>query len=222
MKKFIFISIVFAFAVSGAKAQQQKDQKNPDEQVIVNKKYDDQGNLIQYDSTYVHHWSVDTTFHFGFPGDSLSPRFNFPGIERFMNEFWGDSLLDNKAFPREPFSFGFRFSPFDGKNRGNNLTPFSDSLFAAPFPYQFDSLFFDFGVGPNDKFPPGIDEEFFKDFSERLNQQFYQFNEDNFGFPGFKNEEHRKEWEELIKKHQRELEELQKKWQKDDQPSKTQ
>lgn len=213
MKKFIIFSIIFSVGVFEALAQQQQKQETPDEQVIVNKKYDDKGNLIEFDSTYIHKWSMDTTFHFGFPGDSLPSHWKFPGIERFMQEFWGDSLPNNRHFPHQPFSFGFRFSPFDDSNPGNNPFPFSDSLYSAPFPFQFDSLFFDFDFGPNDKLPPGFDNDFFNDFEEQLNQYFNRFRDNNFKFPGFKSEEHRKEWEELMRKHQQELEELQKKWQ---------
>lgn len=213
MKKLIIFSIIFSVGVFEASAQQQQKQQNPDEQIIVNKKYDDQGNLIEFDSTYIHKWSMDTTFHFGFPGDSLSFHWNFSGIEHFMQEFWGDSLPDSQYFPHQPFSFGFQFSPFDEKNPGNNRWPFSDSLHSSPFPYQFDSLFFDFGFGPNDKLPPGFDNDFFNDFEKQLNQYFNQFRDNNFGFPGFQNKEHQKEWEELKRKHQQELEELQKKWQ---------
>lgn len=211
--KNLILSMLILCSVLSVNAQKPEKQESPDEQIIVNKKYDDQGNLIEFDSTYVHKWSMDSTFHFGIPGDSLSSYRNFPGIERFMHEFWNDSAFGNAPFPQQPFSFGFRFSPFDDKNPGNNLLPFSDSLYSAPFPFQFDSLFFDFDFGPNDKLPPGFDNDFFNDFEEQLNQYFNRFRDNNFEFPGFKNEEHRKEWEELMRKHQQELEELQKKWQ---------
>ncbi|MGC9354439.1 MAG: hypothetical protein ACP5D9_11400 [Mariniphaga sp.] len=220
MKKLVFLTIIFSAVLFGAKAQQQQEQETPDEQIIVNKKYDEDGNLIEYDSTYIHQWSRDTTFHFGVPGDSLSFQYNFPGIERFMDEFWNDSLFGNRDFPHQPFSFGFRFSPFDDENFRKHQLPFADSLFSNQFPFQFDSLFFDFGFEPGEKLPPGFDHDFFEDFEKRLNRHFFRFRDENFGFPGFKNEEHRKEWEELMQKHQRELEELQKKWQKNDPPDK--
>ena len=216
MKRFIYILLMFFIAVFYTHAQQPEKQNTPDEQIIVNKKFDEQGNLLEYDSTYIQKWSTDTTFHFGFPGDSLSFQYNFPGIERFMNEFRSDSVF-GKYFPQHlPFSFGFRFSPFEDKNSDPNHFPFSDSLFSAPFPFNFDSLFFDFGFGPDKKLPPEFNNRFFEDFEQRLNQHFHRFRDENFDFPGFKNETHQKEWEELMKKHRREMEELEKKWQKED------
>ncbi len=214
MKKFVFLTLIFSVVVFEGKAQQQQEKETPDEQTIVKRKYDEHGNLTGYDSTYIHRWSLDTTFHFGFPGDSLSFQYNFPGIDRFMDEFWNDSLFGSRTFPHQPFSFGFRFSPFDDENIRPHQLPFADSLFSNQFPFQFDSLFFDFGFEPGEKLPPGFDNDFFEDFEKRLNRHFFRFRDENFGFPGFENEEHRKEWEELIQKHQRELEELQKKWQK--------
>jgi len=53
----------------------------------------------------------------------------------------------------------------------------------------------------------------FFNFEERLHQHFFRFRDEQFGFPEFKNDEHQKEWEQLMKRHQRELEELKKKWQ---------
>src|SRR5690606_22322003 len=103
-----------------------QQQKSPDEQIIVNKKFDDQGNLIEYDSMFIHQWSMDTTFHFGFPGDSLSFQYNFPGIEHFMKEFWRDSLFSHFSFPQQPFSFGFQFSPFGNNHIGRTPNTFSD------------------------------------------------------------------------------------------------
>jgi hypothetical protein len=220
MKKLVFLTIIFSVVVFRTKAQQQQEQETPDEQIIVNKKYDGQGNLVEYDSTYMHQWSMDTTYHFGLPGDSLSFQYNFPGLERFIDELWNDSLFDHRNFPHQPFSFGFRFSPFDDENFGQHHFPFSDSLFSNQFPFQFDSLFFDFGFGPDDKLPPGVEDDFFEDFEERLHQHFFRFRNENFGFPEFKNDEHQKEWEELMKRHQKELEELQKKWNENETPGK--
>ena len=221
MKKSVFITFVLLFAGTAICAQQQNEQKEPDEQVIVKKQYDEQGNLIQYDSVYYHKWTTDTTFHFGFPGDARSFGRDFPGIERFMNEFRNDSVFGKGTFPPQPFSFGFRFSPFDDEDFQNRYKPdFPDSLLLFDFPYRFDSLFFNFDFGPSQKLPHQFDEKFFEDFEERLNRHFFRFRDENFAFPGFKNEEHRQEWEELMEKHRRELEELQNKWDNNKSPGK--
>jgi hypothetical protein len=219
MKKLVIATLLFSVAVFETTAQQNEKQEIPDEQIIVNKKFDEHGNLIEYDSTYIHQWSVDTTFHFGFPGDSMFYFRNFPGIERFMNEFWNDSVFGKRFFTPQPFSFGFRFSPFGNDDLGNRNEPdLPDSPFQFEFPYRFDSLFFDFGFGPNKS--PGFDHDFYEDFEERLNRHYFRFRDENFAFPGFKNEEHRQEWEQLMEKHRRELEDLQKKWDENKSPGK--
>ncbi|MCB0540954.1 MAG: hypothetical protein KDE33_25815, partial [Bacteroidetes bacterium] len=64
MKKLGLITIGFVVFSWQLFAQDNKIEKDPDEQIIVNKKYDENGNLIQFDSTYVHQWSSDSTFQF--------------------------------------------------------------------------------------------------------------------------------------------------------------
>jgi hypothetical protein len=214
MKKSIVIAVILCVSVYAAKAQQQEKQKAPDRQSIVNKEYDEQGNLINYDSTFISTWSTDTSFHFGFPADSMS--FHFPGIEQFMHNFWNDSLFGNLSFPNKPFTFGFQISPFGEDDFGNFMPPlFTDSLFSHQFPFQVDSLFFNFGFNQTPGQKPQIDSHFFDDFEERLKQHFFQFREEGYEFPGFKNEEHRQEWEQLIEQHRQELENLRKKWQQE-------
>lgn len=214
MKKLVITALLFSVAVWGVKAQQQEEQKEPDEHIIINKKYDEQGNLIGYDSTSIRKWNMDTTFHFGFPDDGSSSQWDFPGIERFMKEFWNDSVFGNPSLPNQPFSFGFKFSPFGEKGFDQDNRPsFPDSLYSGEFPFQFDSLFFDFGFDSSDELPPGFDRESFEDFEKRLNRHFDRFQDENQSFPGFKNEDHLEEWEQLMEKHRQEIEELKKKWQ---------
>lgn len=202
MKKNAVLLIIVAIAFS-CSAQQKKEPKEPDEQIIVNKKYDEEGSLIQYDSTYVHKWSLDSTFHFGMPADSLYPFGDFSGIEQFMNKFWNDSVFGSPTFPHQPFSFGFRFSPFDdGDFFGKNRTPIPDSLFQHNFPYQFDSLFFNFGFDPR---------RYDRDIIEKFEKRFEKFQDDR-SFPDFKNKEQMEEWQKLIEKQRKELEEFRRKW----------
>lgn len=78
--------------------------------VKVNKEYDDDGNLIRYDSTYVYSWSSDSTYHF--PTDSSF--FNFSDIhqmrkkmlEQMENIFNRDSSA-NKSFHHPFFNEDF-------------------------------------------------------------------------------------------------------------------
>jgi hypothetical protein len=219
MKKLLIFTGIIFLAVFELHAQQQEDHKTPDEEIIINKKYDDQGNLIEYDSTTIHRWSMDTTFHFGFSGDSLFYPWNFPGIDRFMKEFWNDSGPESPAFPRHPFSLHFRFSPFDGDkpNRLQDPPWLTDSLFRKDFPFRFDSLLFDFSPGPHPKSFHEFDDDFFDDFEQRLNKHLYRFRDKHYAFPELKDKEYLKEWEQLMEKHRLELEELRKKWEQKEQ-----
>lgn len=215
MKKIVVCTIIVFQAIAG-NAQQKGIPEQPDKQIFVNKKYDENGNLIQFDSTYVHKWSVDTTLNFGFPTDSVFPYYSFPDIERFMNKFWNDSTLGHPVFPHQPFSFGFRFSPFEDDEDFQNKNPqFPDSLFQPNFPYHFDSLFFNFGKSPFGEMHPWYNPEYFENLENHLEKQFKDFHHHR-SFPDFNNKQQLEEWKKLKKKHQKEIEELRKKWKKSD------
>lgn len=211
MKKLVLSTFILSVALISCAQKNDKDVA-PDEQIVVNKKYDDQGNLIQYDSTYVHKWSLDSTYHFGISADSLAPFNNFPGLKQFMNEFWNDSLLGSHEFPQQPFSFGFSFSPFNDEDFWHNNQPHStDSLFQRNFPYNFDSLFFDFGLSPGMNLPPGFNQDNFENFEKRLQNRFKELHQ-NGTFPNFDNKEQMEEWQKLMEKHRKEVETFNKKW----------
>lgn len=201
----LFVAIVLVWTIQ-LHAQDQKKQ-DPDEQIIVNKRYDEQGNLMEYDSTYIHQWSSDSTFHFSMP-DDLFRNDGFPDLRSFMNQFFNDSSMFGLDFPgfsgAMPFGRGDDFSGDFGHG-------IPDSLLNGFFLNQ-DSLLFDFRtdstlVLPPDFSFPGMDE-FMKKFQENFNMLSPSFP----GFPDFKNDSQRKEWEELMKKQRREMEDLQKKW----------
>jgi hypothetical protein len=211
MKTGIVFLLLTSIVALELKAQQQNNTNLPDEQTIVSKKFDDKGNLIGYDSTSIFSWKMDTTFNFGVPADSLSHLWNFSGIEQLMNEFWSDSIFGNSRVPRQPFTFGFRFSPFGDQPDDPRQHMFSDSLFAHEFPFQFDSLFFNFDFNTEEEFHHQFNKKFMDDVEERMNRFF--FHDETTVFPNFENEEQRKEWEQLMEKHRREMESLRKKWQ---------
>ncbi len=62
MKKLILFMVVL-FAGILVFAQEKPKSKGPDQQISVNKQYDEKGNLIQYDSSIVRSWSSDTTLN---------------------------------------------------------------------------------------------------------------------------------------------------------------
>jgi hypothetical protein len=118
MKLVLFSLIITAFATMHGWAQKNA----PEEKSIVNKEFDENGNLIQYDSTYVWQWNSDSTFNFpfdgGFPG-GFDKFFNdsvFAGFEMFNDDFFQQF---NHSFPNFQMDndsvFSFRFSqPFSG------------------------------------------------------------------------------------------------------------
>jgi len=116
MKKNIsFIAAVTVFTIAATAQTSIENNRKPDERIIVNKEFDEQGNLLRYDSAYSFQWFSDTTF-------SLP---DFGGWETFFNKgksfpnFFNDSMLFDmpffKNFPKDFFflqamlKFQFRF-----------------------------------------------------------------------------------------------------------------
>jgi DNA primase len=104
--KSVLSVLILLFSLTGF--SQNKDVK-------VHKEYDEDGNLIRYDSTYVYIWSSDSTYHF--PSDSSF--FNFSDIhemrkkmqEQMENLFNRDSAVRN-SFQHPFFSDDFFNSNF--------------------------------------------------------------------------------------------------------------
>ncbi len=205
MKHLLIISAIF-FVVSAQVSGQEKSKKDsPDEQTIVNKEYDENGNLIAYDSTYIHQWSSDSSFQSPFLSDDIFAEKDFPDMNDFFEGFFGDSAMQNFSFPNAG-----RFPSFDDEELlklfGHSFT---DSLFINKFSLDNDSSF---NFNRNFEFP-NIDE-----LRERIKEQFKN---QYFQSTEFKNQEQKEQWEKLMQKHQMEIEELQKKWeQKEDRPKK--
>jgi len=211
MRKIIFL--LLACSVITGKAQKIDTlPKNPDERIIVNKEYDENGNLIGYDSTYIHQWSSDTSSVVPFDWDSqFLFRGGFPDLNSFMNRFLSDSLM---------------FSPFFERN--DKLLEelrdhLSDSLFIGNSPFSWDSIM-------NQQFPDGwywsdpygsfFDnfnnlrkkwgdrEDFFSSPDSIPGNRFFYFRD-----PGM-NDEQMKEYKNLLEKQRKEMEEFRKKWEK--------
>ncbi len=119
MKRLIFFSMIMFMGLTGCNAQRApKDNEQdsndtlkvqPDVNIKVNKEYDENGNLIRYDSTYTYVYSNiknnvqlrDSIFnefmehfndHFGLPDDQL-----------FNNFFFTDSLLQYDFYKKDFF-----------------------------------------------------------------------------------------------------------------------
>jgi len=114
--------LVILFCVS-APIWAQKNQ--PEEKSIVNKQFDENGNLIQYDSTLVWQWNSDSTMNFSFD-DNFAFGKAFPG---FFGEFNADSMFTFE-FPFEQDSiFGFDFgNQFPGSFDFNELEELQKQL----------------------------------------------------------------------------------------------
>lgn len=185
-----FISFIVAIVLS---IGQMAAQTNPDEKSIVNKKYDENGNLIQYDSTYVQSWSSDSTFNFPLDG-SISFGEGFPDMDQFFRDFFGDSMQFRNNFPENFFHSPFQDEEFF-KQFGQ---AFPDSLFMGARPFGADSLM-KYRFGFNEPFPNAYG---FGDWQE-LEKQFRQH-----AFPKFTTPEQQEEWEKLLEKQQREKDEF--------------
>lgn len=189
MKKIVFIAFLCVSCLFQLQAQDVTKKGEPDEQITVNKQYDENGNLTQYDSTYVHQWSTDSTFNFPF-----NEHFAFGGnMEELLHRFMGDSAMANFGFPSD-----FFFSPFDDDFMNPMMT---DSVFAQYFNTHSDSLF-----NFHQMFPDM--QAIQKQLEEQLDMQGSEF-------PEFKSQEQKEEWDKLLKKQQKEKEELMKKWEQE-------
>ncbi len=189
MKNLILGLLIVCTGFSVANAQQNK--KKPEEKSIVNKEFDENGNLIKYDSTFVWSWSGDSAFQFEFPMNDFFSGKDFPGF----GEMFSDSAFEGHF--NHPF---FNFDEFGQQ--------FSDSAFSQQFEFFGDSAFvfpFDFGNG--------FENDFFSNDFEQLHEELQRhFGDMNSGMPRFESEEQQKAWEELMQKQQKEKEELLKKW----------
>jgi hypothetical protein len=199
----LILTISFSHAVIAQKID--KLPKNPDEKITVNKEFDENGNLIGYDSTYVHTWSSDSSMVFPFDTEEFfSLKGGFPDANKFMQKFFGDSAF------ADPF-FGMDNDLM--KHFGKHFLD-SDSTLKDPF----NEFFFN-----SDPFSR-MDKNFGKEI-EKLRKQMDKNNQwfalpdsipgKNFYYyeePSFRNEEQMKEYKALKEKQRKEMEEFRKKW----------
>ena len=197
MKKLGLLIIGTIIGVFPVFAQNEKNIAPPDEQIIVNKQFDENGNMIGYDSTYINSWSSDSSYHFNFDDNFGSSR--FPDISQFLNDFFSDSSNFHSTLPPD-----FYFSPFNDDSFFGNLNPsFSDTAFINQFNFKMDSLQ---NFRHNFVFPD------MQLLHKQMQDHFRKFDFHNQFNPNELNDEQLKELKELQKKHQKELEELQNKW----------
>ena len=104
MERFLFLMVFSLLICNGLHAQTEEDPKNqklPQEKVTVNKEFDENGNMVRFDSTYVFSWSGDSLL-MNLPGNlDLSGFFKwqeniFGADSLFLNDPFGSSFFDDK------------------------------------------------------------------------------------------------------------------------------
>ena len=194
MRSLVALLIVLFCVSNSIRAQT----KLPQEKSIVNKEYDENGNLIQYDSTYVWQWNSDSTFN-----DPMDRNLFFGNhFPRFFEEFNADSI-----FQKFGFSNNNKLMPFDEEEFFSHFQhSIPDSMFMDGFTFDADSIM-SFHLGH--QFPGNFN---FQEFDDLQKQLLEKFNHQNFSYPEFKSQEQKEEWQRLIQKQQKEMEDLMKKW----------
>ena len=113
MKKFVSL-VILVLAVDLVQAQTQESTKQPNEQSKVTREYDENGNLIRFDSTYVKSWSSDST---------MAPL-DIEQLQKQMEEMFSGSFGgDSDRFFGNPFSGSAKefFQQF-GQEYGDSTT----------------------------------------------------------------------------------------------------
>lgn len=201
---FLFVAFFICLYNSSLAQKKENKQQTPNEQIKVNKEYDEKGNLIRYDSIYSYSWSGDTLksfpkfpegfglpddfmehFGFGFPFENDSLR-RGPSIRDFFGggfdfPFDNEPIHPNDSIIKqfwEPDHFSFSFKNDSSLIFGNDSS--------AMMPKDWGS-FFNFRFGnPDDKHniaPPGFfQDDFFTRMEEFMRKQMEEFNS-TFGDP---------------------------------------
>jgi len=194
MKQYLFILLLLSTAFLQAAAQDNK----PEEKTVVNKEFDEKGNLIRYDSTFVWSWSGDSAFQFEFPVNSFFSGNGFPGFDESILDSAFSNQFNNHLFNFEPFQNDDFFSHFQQQ--------FGDSASSKQFDFPGDSAFvfpFEFGNSFGNDF-------FSKDFDAIHEILMKQLNDMNSEKPDFESKEEGKEWNELLEKQKIERQEMKK------------
>ncbi len=122
MLGFIALLSIVAVSVTGCNAQQEKQKDTtqsanlPETDIKVNKEYDEEGNLIRYDSTYSYYYSniegdkatQDSIFN-AFR-NHFNNRYFFSNRPFFEDFFFEDSLLHYDFYKENFFSKRFQYN----------------------------------------------------------------------------------------------------------------
>jgi hypothetical protein len=120
MKKLVLLIVLLFFSVgcnaqeNKAQSKEQTDKNMPKTNIIVNKEYDENGNLIRYDSTYSYFYSNvegDSTF-----ADSILTNFKGRVFESFPDvhtPFWNDMFFEDSLLTYDFYKDDFFTKRFE-------------------------------------------------------------------------------------------------------------
>lgn len=154
MKKLIFL-VLLSLQVLGCNSQKNKaveivkdpvisDTTQPQVNIRVNKKYDDKGNLIQYDSTYSYYYSSQSGNVQQLSSDSLFTQLR----SKFRTKYddWFSHSLDPVFFSDSLFKYDFLNKDYFEKRFELNKRVFQD-LFREMDSLKTDMLKRDYSNG---------------------------------------------------------------------------
>jgi hypothetical protein len=154
MKRYIIFTVMgICLFFNGLSQTIDQKTKSPKEDIKVNREYDEQGNLIRFDSTYTYNWSGDTTVIDGKMPENMDHFFNdhfkfFGDSSRLGSSFFGDfdqlfaNPFSNKRDSLLMKRFGidnFNFFNFENDSLIGNFKDF-DGLFGENKQEKKDSL----------------------------------------------------------------------------------
>ncbi len=186
------VLLLMATITMAASAQktEKKEKNSPDEEISVKREFDEQGNLIRFDSLRVFRWSTDSLF-------------TFPGNKGWESLF-GEDLFED-LFP------GLRNLPSDSSRFGDFFFHNDTSFFMGP-----NSSFM---LPPGFFIPEMEDLEEMEELLERHFKslppgQFPDFGNHALPFQRYADPDQQKEWQQLMEKQHKEMEEFREKWEK--------
>ena len=101
------LALVFGFQLTMMAQKSKSSHATPKEDIQVNREYDENGNLIKFDSVYSYSWSGDTTLLKSITPENFSDFFDDQFCFSPDSTFFGNFLFDH-------FDKSF-FSPFSNK-----------------------------------------------------------------------------------------------------------
>lgn len=139
----MLLAVVFTFSsCTGQEKEKKENESQPKTNVVVNKEYDDNGNLIKYDSTYSYYYSnieKDTFLMDSILNDfkgHFNENFYFSNRPYFNDLFFDDSLMGYDFYKSNFFLNRYKTN----MERMQNLFMEMDSIKNKFFKNQFNEF----------------------------------------------------------------------------------